>query len=154
MLTAYLSHPFTGNEKINRKKARKTAMDIVMVAKTHNSSIAVLNPCDCIRYAEDANMTYAECIDICLKLISGCDVILLATGWENSRGCILETAYALANNIKVCLLPETITPETLKPNIDIQNHKQGFTTKVKQLIKEKELNKIPLKSKFLIPFLV
>lgn len=150
MLTVYLSHPFTGHEETNRRRARKIAADICLVAKQHNSQIAILNPCDCIRYAEKAKLSYSECIDICLKLIETCNALLLAKGWENSKGCVIEAAYAVANGIPVCILPETIDKNTLKNKIDIQQNKNpDFRNFLRERIEELHIKDIPFnKSNF------
>lgn len=153
MLTVYLSHPFTGKEYANRRHARKLAADICTVAKSHKSAIAILNPCDCIRYAEKAKLSYAECIDICLKLLEGCDGLLLTSGWENSKGCVIEAAYAVHCGKPVCLLPEKINTKTLPAKIDIQQNKDpNFTEKLHGLIEALHIKDIPLKEKqFLQP---
>ena len=155
MLKAYLSHPFTGNEKKNRTAARKIATIICQKAKAKNSAIAILNPCDCIRYAEDAKLSYEACMDICLKLLEDCNVLLLAPGWEKSRGCVIEAAYAVNQGIHICILPDNI--KDLKPNLDIANADSrafSFHDKVKDLIKDLSIATIPLKDKdFLKEFL-
>ena len=148
MLKAYLSHPFTNNEKKNRITARKIATTISKKAKEKGSAIAILNPCDCIRYAEDAKLSYEACMDICLKLLEGCDTLLLAPGWEKSRGCVIETAFAIHEGIHVCILPENI--KDLQPNITIANaghHASSFHGKVAGLIKDLSISEIPLKNK-------
>ena len=137
MLKAYLSHPFTNNEKKNRNTARKIATTISKKAKEKGSAIAILNTCDCIRYAEDAKLSY-----------EGCDTLLLAPGWEKSRGCVIETAFAIHEGIHVCILPENI--KDLQPNITIANaghYASSFHGKVAGLIKDLSISKIPLKNK-------
>jgi hypothetical protein len=148
MLTIYLSHPFSGNEEFNRRHARKTAMDICLVAEYHKSAIAIINPCDCIRYAEKAKLPYEKCIEICLKLIDGCDALVLSKGWEKSKGCVTEAIYAVHSHIPVCILPEKIDKKTLHKKIDIQqNVNPNFVKELLHYAEILELSKIPFKDK-------
>lgn len=145
MLTVYISHPFTGNEEKNRKLARKISADLCKKAKEYNSAIAIINPCDCIRYAEKAELPYEECIQICLKLIEKCDALLLASGWEKSRGCVTEAAYAVHLNIPVSVLPENTV--NIPKNVTVLNNQEPFISLLKTQVKTLCIKDIPLKNK-------
>lgn len=144
MLTVYTSHPFTGNEEENRKHARKLAADITKMVWKNKSQIAILNPCDCIRYAEEAKLPYEECIDICLELVKKCDAMFLFDGWDKSRGCVIETAYALNAGIAVSIVPEPIEKTLKKGKLPILNNNKNFIDKVKALIDELHLKEVAL----------
>lgn len=126
MKRVYVAHPFSGNEEENRIKAREQASDL------YKLGYAVLNPCDCIRYMEDKS--YAEALDVCLVLLSGCEELLLSKGWEESRGCVIETAYALKHNIPIRLLPDFSTPG------------YGFREKVDVLVRYHKIRELSLKA--------
>lgn len=144
MLTVYTSHPFTGNEEENRKHARKLASDITKMVWKNKSQIAILNPCDCIRYAEEAKLPYGECIDICLGLVKKCDAMFLFDGWDKSRGCVIETAYALNAGIAISVVPEPIEKVLAKGKLPILNNSVKFIEKVKDLIEKLNLKEVEL----------
>ena len=147
MITVYESHPFSGNEEKNRRHARKLATQICKMVWENNSQIAILNPCDCIRYAENAHLSYGQCIDICLALLDKCDVMFLMKGWDNSRGCVLETAYALEKGILVTEVNEPLK-ETLKNGkLKILNNKKEFVDKINTLIDTLNLKDVDLINK-------
>ena len=146
MKSIYLSHPFTGNEKNNRKKARKIATNICKAAKKRKSSIAILNPCDCIHYAEEAGLSYEECVEICLKLIDGCDALVLAKGWENSKGCIIEAAYAVYNAKAIGFLPDK-TDDKWNGVITLIQKNKHFTNILLEKIEKLKIKSLNLKNK-------
>ena len=144
MLTVYTSHPFTGNEEENRKHARKLAADITKMVWKNKSQIAILNPCDCIRYAEESKLPYGECIDICLELVKKCDAMFLFNGWDKSRGCVIEAAYALNAGIAISVIPEPIEDVLAKGKLPILNNKTKFIEKIKNLIDELHVKDVAL----------
>ena len=40
-------------------------------------------------------------MDVCLKLIDTCDIVILLPGWQKSAGANREYGYALANKKEV-----------------------------------------------------
>lgn len=47
------------------------------------------------------NGDYEEYMEICIKLIDMCDLVILIPGWEKSAGANREMGYALGKNIAV-----------------------------------------------------
>lgn len=52
--------------------------------------------------------TYKECIDHGLELLKGCDAIYMLANWPDSKGAILERAYA-----------ETVGLQIIEERIDL-----------------------------------
>lgn len=90
MITVYLSHPFTGNEKTNRLRARTMAAQIARSCP----DVYVYNPLDALQYAECAGLDYFRILQLCKELIRNCDALFLAGGWKHSNGCMMEKQYA------------------------------------------------------------
>ena len=61
---------------------------------------------------------YDTGIDWCIDLLSGCDVIIMCNGWENSTGCNLELAYAKDHNIRVIHINELKAAKLTKLAVD------------------------------------
>lgn len=95
MFTVYLSHPYTGDEKKNRLKARQIAAQIASVYP----GIAIVNPLDALQYATMTELSYDEILKIDIELLSRCDAILMAGDWEHSRGCRREARAAYEQGI-------------------------------------------------------
>ncbi|MBO6179425.1 MAG: DUF4406 domain-containing protein [Selenomonadaceae bacterium] len=98
----YISHPFTGDEEKNRKKAREIAAGL---AKRYPHE-TFINPLDAMQYAENAKLDYNIVISHCLKLLSFCDHIIMTGNWRESRGCQIEYAFAKICDIKVWEMEE------------------------------------------------
>ena len=66
MIAIYLSHPFTGNEEENRKKASAYAAEIVR----KRSDILVVNPLDAMQYVDNAGeLEYMQVLMMTIELI-------------------------------------------------------------------------------------
>lgn len=100
MFTVYLSHPFTGNEKQNRKEARNIAKLIVQ----YDSDIVVINPLDNFKYTVKAEMSYDDIIQHALELMRRADALVLTGDWMESKGCMQE--YTLAKNWGMLIFEE------------------------------------------------
>ncbi len=84
----YVSHPFTGDEKKNRKEARR----ITAALKKKHPQHIFINPLDAMRYTE--GLPYEESLRQCIELLSVCDGIFMTGHWEQSSGCIRELIAA------------------------------------------------------------
>lgn len=51
-------------------------------------------------------LTYIEGMIQCLGLLDCCDALLLTPGWEESKGCLCEWAYAKAKGITILTLQD------------------------------------------------
>ncbi len=41
---------------------------------------------------------YVKGMNWCLNMLDRCDALILCNGWETSKGCLMEYAYALAKD--------------------------------------------------------
>lgn len=89
----YLSGPITGVEDFaNKFDLVETELGILGFDK-------VINP----SRLEDVikNSTYEEVMNIDIKLVDMCDLIVMLPGWKKSLGCNREYGYALGRGIPV-----------------------------------------------------
>lgn len=84
----YVSHPFTGNEKKNRKDARRIT---AMLKKAYPQYIFI-NPLDAMRYT--TGLPYEDSLEQCLELLIICDGIIMTGKWQGSEGCARECIAA------------------------------------------------------------
>ena len=91
--TAYLSHPYGGDEG-NRE-------DSILLEEGINAlqsgEFWLANPLheECFARAfKDCNEDEDMMLNFCEGYLSGCKLIIMCPGWENSRGCKHELAVA------------------------------------------------------------
>lgn len=91
----YVAHPY-GGEEHNKKQVEiyisriiRDYPDVVPVSPIHNLGFLY------------HSMTYIEGMEQCLHLLSMCTELWLCAGWENSKGCCMEYAYAKGRGIKI-----------------------------------------------------
>lgn len=95
----YISHPFTGNPEKNRQEARFNTTILVKNFPEHE----YLNPLDAALAYETAGASYEQILGYTLKLLSMCDGIIMTgkdESWRESRGCMTELHYAVANGFQ------------------------------------------------------
>lgn len=90
MFTVYLSHPFTGDEKQNRKEIRIIARAIA----NFNSDIVVINPLDNFKYMVKTEMSYDDIMQHAIELMRRSDALVLTGEWTGSKGCLQEYTEA------------------------------------------------------------
>lgn len=90
MKLVYLSHPFSGNESVNRADARFTCSDL----KEKHKEWCIINPLDNFWWTQNLKLTYEEILAMCLEILQTCDTIYLCRGWERSAGCRAEKKLA------------------------------------------------------------
>lgn len=89
----YLSGPITGT-KDARERFERAGEEI------RRQNYEPANPeAELREYAK--KHSYDEIMEECYKLLDSCDGIYMMTGWEHSRGALLEWEYAKANAIPV-----------------------------------------------------
>lgn len=78
--------------------------------KLWNRGFGVLCPhLNTARFERDCpGVTHAQYIEADLRLMDGCDVVLMLPGWEHSKGAVLERAHAMATGKKVFYNPEAL----------------------------------------------
>jgi len=61
----------------------------------------VFNPTSYIPNVNPEAVPYESYLQISMTMLHHCDAIYLLDGWTNSRGAIIEHAYAIASGIRV-----------------------------------------------------
>ena len=84
----YISHPYTGNEEENRKKAA----DVQRHLHEMYADIMCINPL--AMFAPLADLSYEEVMTYCLEVMHPADAIIMCRGYEKSRGCMREYVAA------------------------------------------------------------
>ena len=97
MLRIYISHPFSGNEKENRRRANNIAWALTM--KYPNTLF--INPLDAMRHAEYAALSYEQILEQCKCLLCACDAVYMAGAYQYSQGCTEERKTAITERIPV-----------------------------------------------------
>lgn len=95
-ILVYVAHPYGGDEE-NILKVEDKIREF-----TQNSSenITYLSPIHNFGFLYN-EMDYDEGLDLCLRLLSLADILVLCDGWASSEGCKVENLFARDNNIWV-----------------------------------------------------
>ena len=110
----YISHPYTGNEEENRKKAA----DVQRHLHEMYADIMCINPL--AMFAPLADLSYEKIMTYCLEVMQPADAVILCRGYEKSRGCMREYEAAKQGG-KTILLYEGGDA----PLVDIEEHEKG-----------------------------
>lgn len=84
-MTIFISGKITGDEKY---KSKFHFAKIIL--RELYPEAAIISPTD----IELFNMEYDECLDITLKIIEHCDLVVMLNDWNESNGAKLEYDYA------------------------------------------------------------
>lgn len=98
MKVIYLAHPYGGDEQ-NVEDAKRIVKELV---KIHHDKV-FLSPLQATGFYYN-DIPYIEGMHHCLELLSRCDEIWFCKGWEDSKGCMMEYAFAKAKGIPIHLL--------------------------------------------------
>lgn len=82
----YISHPYTGNEEINKANAKNIT---TRLQRDHAEDFFV-NPLALMESCDEAGLDYPQIIHKCLEEMKLCQGIIMAPGWLNSQGCRKE----------------------------------------------------------------
>lgn len=93
MKTIYISHPYTGDEAMNRDKAHLIA---ARLAKEY-PELVFLNPLDAMCHAVTAGLGYGTVLRQTVELLRRCNSVIMTGNWRESRGCMAE--YLAAQDI-------------------------------------------------------
>lgn len=85
----YVAHPYGGKES-NRKKIDAIMSELVLNDVKHD----YVSPIHNYGYVYLTGDDYQKGLDICLGLLSHCDILILCQNWQDSRGCNGEFEYA------------------------------------------------------------
>ena len=91
----YISHPYTGNEEENRKKAA----DVQRHLHEMYADIMCINPL--AMFAPLAELSYEKIMTYCLEALRQADAVIMCRGYEKSRGCMREYEAAKREGIPV-----------------------------------------------------
>lgn len=97
----YVAHPYGGKES-NRKRIDAIMGELVLNDLNHD----YVSPIHNYGYVYLTGDDYQKGLDICLDLLSHCDVLVLCEDWEFSRGCRGEYEFAKKHNIVTFTLNE------------------------------------------------
>ena len=93
----YISHPYTGAEKENRKAAAAIAAEF---SKKY-PHILFVNPLDAMRHLKVARFPYDAVLKQCKMLLGKCDGVIMVGNWKNSNGCMEEYLYAVHHRLTI-----------------------------------------------------
>ena len=110
----YISHPYTGNEEENRKKAA----DVQRHLHEMYADIMCINPL--AMFAPLAALSYEEVMTYCLEVMQPADAVIMCSGYEKSRGCMREYEAAKQGG-KTILFYEGGDA----PLVSIEEHEKG-----------------------------
>ena len=95
----YVAHPYGGKES-NKLKIDVIMNQLVMNDNKHD----YVSPIHNYGFMYLTGEEYQKGLDICLGLLSHCDVLVLCEDWESSRGCRVECDHALKMGIPIFTL--------------------------------------------------
>lgn len=96
MYRVYVAHPYGGNED-NKYRVEEI---VKALASAEGKGTCLISPIHTFGFLYDT-VSYVQGMDMCLDLLSTCDELVLCPGWENSKGCLMEYAYAKGKEIKI-----------------------------------------------------
>ena len=108
----YISHPYTGNEKENRKAAAQITKRL---GKKY-PYITFVNPMSVLLHLKDANLPYDTVLAQCKAVLSKCDGIIMAGEWMSSKGCTEERNLAVERRMMVWESVEDFCADHDMPN--------------------------------------
>ena len=93
----YISHPYTGDEELNRAEAYFITANLAGILP----DVAFFNPLDAMRYAVAAKLDYDTVLHQCIGILRRCDGIIMTGNWQESEGCTREQEAAVLAGIRV-----------------------------------------------------
>lgn len=110
----YISHPYTGNEEENRKKAA----DVQRHLHEMYADIMCINPL--AMFAPLEELSYEEIMTYCLEALGQADAVIMCKGYEKNRGCMREYEAAKREGIPVLFYEGGDAPL-----VGIEEHEKG-----------------------------
>ena len=95
MRLIYLAHPYGGDEK-NVEDAKQLVRRLV---KEFPGRV-FLSPLQATGFYYN-DIPYIQGMEHCLTMLSRCDELWLCKGWQDSKGCCMEYAFAKAKGIPI-----------------------------------------------------
>lgn len=98
MKLIYVAHPYGGK----RRNKRKVERIIRELAKQY-PNYTFYSPIHALGFLYN-DMDYYEGMEHCLEMLKRADELWLCEGWQNSKGCRMESQFAWRNSIKTSVL--------------------------------------------------
>ena len=98
MTLIYIAHPF-GGEQENVEKVEK----IIKGLLHKHPDCTFYSPLHATGFMY-SQLTYLDGMEHCFEALSRCDELWLCEGWEKSRGCNMEYAFAKGKGIPIELI--------------------------------------------------
>ena len=95
MRMIYIAHPFGGDPE-NVTKVEAIILDLVLKIPDHT----FYSPLHTTGFLYDS-LDYLDGMDHCFEALSRCDELWLCEGWQDSRGCNMEYAFAKGKGIPI-----------------------------------------------------
>lgn len=95
MKLIYIAHPFGGDPE-NVAKVEAIILDFVLKMPDHT----FYSPLHATGFLYDS-LDYLDGMDHCFEALSRCDELWLCEGWQDSRGCNMEYAFAKGKGIPI-----------------------------------------------------
>ncbi len=104
----YLAHPYTGNIEANLKKCNDICNNLLDLGYVIISPITHSHQLDILK-TRPAEFWY----DQDFVILKHCDGIIMSSGWQDSKGCLMEYQFAMKHGIEVRIY-KSIIEEILK----------------------------------------
>jgi len=95
MKRIYVAHPYGGKPE-NKEKVENIIKELAI----KDPLTLYISPIHAVGYLYN-DVDYLQGMDYCFELLSLCDELILCKGWENSRGCNMEKAFAEKHGIPI-----------------------------------------------------
>ena len=95
MRMIYIAHPFGGDPE-NVTKVEAIILDLVLKIPDHT----FYSPLHATGFLYD-KLNYIDGMDHCFEALRRCDELWLCEGWQDSRGCNMEYAFAKGKGIPI-----------------------------------------------------
>jgi hypothetical protein len=95
MTLVYVAHPFGGKEE-NVDKAQAIILDLIHKFPDYT----FYSPLHATGFFYN-EVSYLDGMEHCFEMLGRCDALWLCEGWQDSRGCNMEYAYAKGKGIPI-----------------------------------------------------
>ena len=97
MKAIYISHPFSGDERVNTYKAQLIAAGL----SEDYPNMLFVNPINAMRHLRNTELSYEVILGQCIELMKRCDAVIMVGNWRDSIGCNQEYQNAKAAGMTV-----------------------------------------------------
>ena len=104
----YISHPYSGDEDANLQRAELLRREL----QAKNPRCLFINPLAMLG-GKECSQGYCQALAYAMEILSRCQAVVFADGWEKSAGCRAEMAFAIQQNIMVKHLDDYRKPGSM-----------------------------------------